>query len=422
MTTTDSFDPTAFDPFDADYLADPYPLMNAAREFAPAFFNERLGHWIVTRHADIKQILRNPARFSATNANSPLREPCPHAAKALVDGGYGAVPTLANVDPPAHTRVRRLAATAFTNRRIASMEPVIRQLVQDFIRDHGPQGRADLVADLAWSLPAQVLFRVLGLGDENLETVKTGSWNRILFVYGLPDDDTQVDAARGLAEFWTFIEALVHERAESPRDDYISALLAAETKDDGRLTEAEVATVSLNLLFAGHETTTGLLGNGLRRLLEHENAWDRLIEDPSRITNAIEEILRFDSSVIAWRRQTTMDTQIGGVAVPKDARLVLMLGAANRDPEVFENPDDFDIDRPNAREHLSFGHGPHLCLGAPLARLQGRIALEELTAALPELSLDQTCHYEFAPNISFRGPLSLPATWPPTTDHERDVG
>lgn len=412
MTFTDSFDPTAFDPLGADYLADPYPHLNAARRFAPAFYSERLDHWIVTRHSDIKLVFRNPAVFSASNANSPLREPCPHASKALVDGGYGAVPTLANVDPPAHSRVRRLAAAAFTNRRVAEMEPVIRQLVQDFIREFSSKGSADLVGDLAWSLPAQVLFRVLGLDDDNLETIKTGSWSRILFVYGYPDDDTQIDAARGLAEFWTFIEALVSERAASPRDDYISALLAAETPDDGRLTQAEVATVSLNLLFAGHETTTGLLGSGLRRLLEHETAWDRLIEDPSRIPNAIEEILRFDSSVIAWRRQTTMDTEIGDVAVPKNARLLLMLGAANRDPAAFENPDAFEIDRSNARDHLSFGHGVHLCLGAPLARLQGRIVLEELTTALPELSLDQTEPYEFAPNISFRGPLSLPAIWP----------
>ena len=415
MTLSDRFDPTAFDPLGADYLADPYPSMNAARRFAPAFHNEQLDHGIVTRHADIKQVFRNPSVFSARNANSPLRQPCPHAAKALVDGGYGAVPTLANVDPPAHSRVRRLAAAAFTNRRVAEMEPVVRQLVHDFVRNFRSKGRADLVGDLAWSLPAQVLFRVLGLDDDNLETIKTGSWNRILFVYGYPDDDTQIEAARGLAEFWRFIEALVSARAASPRNDYISALLAAETAEDGRLTDAEVATVSLNLLFAGHETTTGLLGNGLRRLLEHQTAWHQLIEDPARIPNAIEEILRFDSSVIAWRRQTTVETDIGGVAVPRDARLLLMLGSANRDPEAFDRPDEFDIDRPNARDHLSFGHGVHLCLGAPLARLQVRIVLEELTAALPGLSLDEAEPYEFAPNISFRGPLSLPATWPLTT-------
>lgn len=415
MTSIGAFDATVFDPLSAEYLADPYPYMNAARNFAPAFYSDQLDHWIVTRHADIKVVFRDPSVFSASNANSPLRQPCPHAAKALVDGGYGAVPTLANVDPPAHSRVRRLAAAAFTNRRVAGMEPVIRQLVKDFLRDFSTKGRADLVGDLAWSLPAQVLFRVLGLDDEHLETIKTGSWNRILFVYGYPDDETQIEAARGLAEFWTFIEALVSERAASRRDDYISALLEAETAEDGRLTQAEVATVSLNLLFAGHETTTGMLGSGLRRLLEHETAWSELIEDPARVPNAIEEILRFDSSVIAWRRQTTKDTDIGGVTIPEGARLLLMLGSANRDPDVFDRPDEFDIDRSNARDHLSFGHGVHLCLGAPLARLQGRIVLEELTTALPGLSLDQTEPYEFAPNISFRGPLSLPATWPITT-------
>ncbi len=414
-TPTTAFDVQGFDPLGEAYLADPYPFLNDARRHAPAFFSERLDHWVVTRHADIRYILRTPAVFSATNANSPLQAPCPHAAKALLDGGYRAVPTLANVDPPAHTRVRRLAAAAFTNRRVAAMESVIRDLVRDFVDRHGPAGRADLVGDLAWGLPAMVLFRILGLGDEHLETVKAGSWSRILFVYGIPDEEIQVEAATGLAEFWRFVEALVAERTTSPGDDYISALITARDADGDRLTQAEVATVSLNLLFAGHETTTGLMSNSLRRLLEDGRAWNQLIADPTLIPNAVEEVLRFDSSVIAWRRQTVNDTEIGGVAIPADARLLLSLGAANRDPDMFEDPDVFDVARANAREHLSCGQGPHLCLGAPLARMQGRVMLEELTRSLPDMQLEADHRYEFAPNISFRGPLSLPATWEPRT-------
>lgn len=414
MATLDAgFDVEGFDPLGEEYLADPYPFLNDARRHASAFFSERLDHWVVTRHADIRYILRTPTVFSAANANSPLQAPCPHAAQALIDGGYGAVPTLANVDPPAHTRVRRLAAAAFTNRRVEAMEPVIRDLARDFTDSRGPSGRADLIADLAWSLPALVLFRVLGLGEEHLETVKEGSWSRILFVYGIPDEQTQVEAATGLAEFWRFVEALVAERIADPGDDYISALGTARDSDGDRLTHAEVATVALNLLFAGHETTTGLIGNALRRLLEDGDAWRRLIDDPSLIPNAVEEVLRFDGSVIAWRRQTVTDTEIGGVEIPSGSRLLLSLGAANRDPAMFPEPDVFDITRPNAREHLSFGQGPHLCLGAPLARMQGRVVLEELTRSLPDMNLEGDHRYEFAPNISFRGPLSLPATWEP---------
>lgn len=404
-----------FDPLAEDYLRDPYPHLTEARQHAPAFHSERLDHWAVTRYDDVRHILRTPATFSACNANSPLQAPCPHAAQALQDGGYGAVPTLANVDPPAHDRVRRLAATAFTNRRVAAMEEVVRELVADFVDRNRHRGHADLIDDLCWGLPAQVLFRVLGLDDEHLETVKAGSWARILFVYGRPDEATQVDAAVGLASFWRFVEGLVAERADAPGDDYLSALLTARTEDGDRLTRAEVATVGLNLLFAGHETTTGLLGNAFRRLLTDRSSWERIVDDPSLIPNAVEEVLRFDSSVIAWRRQATTDTEIGGVDIPAGARLLLLLGSANRDPAVFPDPDRFDIERDNARQHLSFGHGPHLCLGAPLARLQGRVVLEEMAARLPELTLEPIDQYQFAPNVSFRGPLHLPVHWPTPT-------
>jgi cytochrome P450 len=402
-----------FDPLAAEYLRDPYPFLAEARAHAPAFHSERIDHWVVTRYDDVRNILKSPPTFSAVNANSPLIPPCPHAARALQEGGYGAVPTLANVDPPAHTRVRRLAAAAFTNRRVAAMEPVVRELVGEFVERHANAGRADLIGDLCWSLPAQVLFRVLGLDDEHLETVKAGSWARILFVYGHPDEDTQVDAAVGLARFWRFVEGLVAERAEAPGDDYLSALLTARLEEGERLTSAEVATVGLNLLFAGHETTTGLMGNAFRRLLTDRASWDRLVADASLIPNAVEEVLRYDSSVIAWRRQTTVDTEVGGVAIPAGARLLLLLGSANRDPDAFPDPDRFDIDRTNAREHLSFGQGPHFCLGAPLARLQVRVVLEEVTQALPDLELEPGHTYEFAPNVSFRGPLHLPVKWGP---------
>ena len=162
---------------------------------------------------------------------------------------------------------------------------------------------------------------------------------------------------------------------------------------------------------AGHETTTGLLGNAFRRLLTDRPAWQAICEDPSLIPNAVEEVLRLDSSVIAWRRRTTQAVVIGGVSVPERADLLLMLGAANRDPTVFHDPDRFDIRRANAHEHLSFGSGPHFCLGAPLARLEARVVLEEVSARVPGLRLVDGVPLQFAPNVSFRGPLSLPVEW-----------
>jgi cytochrome P450 len=400
-----------FDPLSLEYLADPYPLLAAAAAAAPAFYCETIDHWVVTRYHDIRHIFRTPTLFSAANANSPLRPPCPMAAKALEEGGFKSVPTLANVDPPAHTRVRKIANVAFTPKRVAEMEPFVRALTVKFCNERLREGHADIVRDFAWALPALVLFRVLGVPDDELERVKEGSWSRILFTYGLPPESEQVRAAEGLAAFWRIAEDLVRDRMAKPRHDFVGDLVNANDLEGKGLTVEQAATVVLNLLFAGHETTTGLLGNAFRRLLTDRDSWEAICKDPKLIPGAIEEVLRLDSSVIAWRRRTTQEVEIGGVPVPANAKLLLLLGAANRDPSVFPDPDRLDIRRLNAREHLSFGAGPHLCLGAPLARLQGKVVLEEVCARLPDLRLVPGVTLEFAPNVSFRGPLSLPVEW-----------
>jgi cytochrome P450 len=400
-----------FDPLSPEYLADPYPFLAAAAATAPVFYCESIGHWVVTRYHDIRHIFRTPTLFSAANANSPLRSPCPMAAKALEGGGFKSVPTLANVDPPAHTRVRKIANVAFTPKRVAEMEPFVRELTVKFCNERLRDGHADIVRDFAWALPALVLFQILGVSDDEVARVKEGSWSRILFIYGLPSESEQVRAAEGLAAFWRIAENLVRDRMTSPRQDFVSDLVNAKDSEGKGLAIEQAATVVLNLLFAGHETTTGLLGNAFRRLLADRASWEAICNDPKLIPGAIEEVLRLDTSVIAWRRQTTQGVNIGGVAVPAKAKLLLLLGEANRDPSIFPDPDRLDIRRPNAREHLSFGAGPHLCLGAPLARLQGKVVLEEVSARLPDLRLVPGVTLEFAPNVSFRGPLSLPVEW-----------
>jgi cytochrome P450 len=401
-----------FDPFNDDYLADPYPLISEARRAAPVFYSERLDHWVVTRYHLIRQVFLNPKVFSAANANSPVLPPCPRAQHALAAGGFRAVPTLANADPPEHTRVRRIANAAFTPKRLAEMEKFIRDVTHRFFQERFRNGSADMVRDLAWELPVHVLFRMLGIGDDQIQRVKDGSWNRILFSYGKPQTEAdQVRAAEGLAAFWRYAEELVDARAKEPRDDITSTLVWATDDNGQRLAPEQAATVVLNLLFAGHETTTGLLGNTFRRILDDRDAWQAISADLSLIPNAVEEVLRLDSSVIAWRRQTTQATTIADVPVPANSKLLLLLGSGNRDPEVFFDPDRFDIRRSNAKEHLAFGHGAHLCFGRPLARLQAKIVLEEFAAQLPTLRLAPNLKLEFPPNVSFRGPLSLPVIW-----------
>jgi len=400
-----------FDPFHEPYLADPYPFFAEARAATPVFYSPDLEYWVVTRDHDIRQIFHTPTLFSAANTLAPLQPICPAAGHLLAEGGFRPVPTLANSDPPGHTRVRRLANVAFTPRRVTAMEPFVRELTARFLEERLSSGRADLVRDLAWDLPALVIFRVLGIPDEDVARVKAGAGSRLLLMWGRPTADEQMRLAQGMAAFWRYAEALVASRAAQPRDDFTSDLLLARDGDVPALTHQEVTTIVYGLLFAGHETTTGLIGNATRRLLSERHAWEEICGDPSRIPNAIEEVLRFDSSVIAWRRQTTQAVEIGGAPVPAHANLLLLLGSANRDPAVFEDPDHFDIHRTNAKEHLSFGHGAHFCLGAPLARLEARVVLEELSARLPSLRLVPGQTLRFQPNTTFRGPLALLVAW-----------
>ena len=286
-----------FDPFSDEYLADPYPHLAEARDAAPAFYAPALDHWVVTRYDDIRSILVSPARFSATNALSPLVPPCPEAARAL--SGFGAIPTLADADAPGHTRVRRMVNGAFTPRRVAAMEPVVRAVVARFCDERLRLGHADIVRDFAWELPVIVLFSILGAPPEDVAQVKEGTGNRVVVTYGKPTAEEQVQAAEGLMAFWRYAEALVEDRIRNPRDDFTTDLVQARDRQGEGLSVAEATTITLNLLVAGHETTTNLLANAFRRLLEDGGAWAQLCADPSLIPGAVEEVLRLDTSIIA---------------------------------------------------------------------------------------------------------------------------
>lgn len=396
-----------FDPFGGSFLDDPYPEFATHLRDHPVFFDEDLNYWVVSRYDDCKRVLRDYPVFSASNSLAPVSAPCPHAAEALAKGGFRSIPTITNVDPPAHTRTRRIAHAAFTPRRVSEMEDVVRDLVATYLNEHLRDGRSDIVADLTWELPALVLFHILGVPASDMSLVKEGGKTRLRFLFGRADEDEQVATATGMAKFWQYCEMLATERRANPVDDFTSDLVHTPDKSGEPLSQQEVATILFGLLLAGHETTTNMLGNGLRRLLEQRDRWDAICGDPSLIPNTVEEVLRYDSSVIHWRRKTTQEVELSGVTLPADANVLVAIGAANRDPSVFENPDHFDIGRANARDHLSFGFGPHICLGASLARLEGRVVLEELTKRQPSLRIvpDQT--FEFMPIIGFRGPSEL---------------
>lgn len=224
-----------FDPFHDPYLADPYPFFAQAREATPVFYSPDLQYWVVTRYEDIRFIFQTPKLFSAANALDPIQPICPATARVLTEGNFRPVPTLTNTDPPAHTRARRLANVAFTPRRVAAMESFVRELTVRFIDERLFSGRADLVRDFAWELPALVIFRVLGVPNEDVARVKAGSESRLLFMFGRPTEEEQTQLAQGLATFWRYAEELVALRAQEPRDDFTSDLILARDGDGSAL-------------------------------------------------------------------------------------------------------------------------------------------------------------------------------------------
>jgi cytochrome P450 len=396
-----------FDPFDPAFLADPYPWFTRYRERHPVFYSLALDYWVLSRYQDVKTALRDTTTYSAANALAPIQPPCPHAQAALQQGGFRSVPTLTNADPPQHTRARRIANAAFTLGRVAQMEELIRAMTERFIDERLQSGPADIVRALTWELPMLVIFKILGVPDEDVPQVKSWGGDRLRFMFGRLGQAEQARVAEGMATFWRYTEALAVDRRERPRDDFTSELVWATDSTGQPLTHVEVCTILFGLLLAGHETTTNLLTNGVRRFLGQRWIWEELCADPGLIPNAIEELLRFDSSVVMWRRRTKVPTRVHDVDLPADANLLLLIGAANRDPEVFENPDRFDLRRGNARDHLSFGKGNHQCLGAPLARLEARVVFEELTRRLPGLRLAPDQDLTFPDYLAFRGPVRL---------------
>jgi len=393
-----------FDPFAPAYLSDPYPQFPVLRDRVP-FYAPSIDMWVVARFADVDAVFRDPARFSAAIAQDPLVPLSPEARAILADG-FRPPKVMSNLDPPEHARIRAHTTRAFSARRVAGLEPTIRARAGALIDGFAGRDEVEIVGALTFPLPAITIFTMIGFPDEDLEQLKAWCGERLVMTWGKPTAGDQVRVARQMVAYWTYCKAFVDRRDRERADDFTSDLLRT-ADEDGSLSREEIASIIYGLSFAGHETTTNLLANTLRRVLETPGTWAALRRDRTAIANVVEEGLRHDTSVIAWRRAARDATTIGGTEVPAGAKLLLLLASANHDPARFPDPERFDPQRTNARGHIAFGMGIHYCLGAALARLQVAVVLELLSQRFPQLALAPDQPYVFSPNIAFRGPHEL---------------
>jgi len=396
-----------FNPLSPDFIADPYPFYHRLRAIDPMHLSPR-GFHVASRHADITSILRDK-RFGKDFVGRMTRR---YGPQILEEPVYRSMSRwMLQQDPSDHGRLRGLVVRAFTAQRVEDMRPRIQQIVDEIIDRVEPRGHMDLIADFAFRLPVTVICEMLGIPDEHLEPFLTSSRGsgRLLDPAPLTKDEINQHNAFNLASA-EYFRSLFELRRRQPGSDLTTQLVQAE--EDGSKLSNEELTANIMLLFgAGHETTVNLIGNGLLALHRHPDQLRLLTSDPWRAANAVDELLRYDSSVQVTSRTTLEDVDdIGGIPLAKGQSVLCLLGAANRDPATYPNPDRLDITRTNIRP-LSFGGGIHYCLGAQLARIECEIAIGTLLRRLPNLRLDDTDHPDWRQTFVLRGLNKLPASW-----------
>jgi len=366
-----------FDPFDYEFHENPYPVYRALREEAPIYWNEEIGFWAFSRHADVLTGFKDWEHFSNTGGIS--------LEIGQLNEDTTAVLSILGMDPPRHDRIRALVSKGFTPRRVADLEPSIRALAVRYLERVREAGRMDFLADFAGRIPMDVVSEMLGVPESDRDELR--GWSDTILhrdegVRGVPPEG--IAASGRLLRY--FVDVIAARR-KRPGDDLASALCAAEI-DGERLSDKDIVGFLYLLIIAGNETTTKLLANAVYWLAKHRGARKEVREGPALIPAWVEETLRFDNSTQLMARTVTDDFDYQGFALRRGQKVLLLIGSANRDERVFPNPDVFDFHR-DTSQHLSFGRGTHFCLGAALARLEARVALEEVQRRIPDYEIDE---------------------------------
>ncbi|MFM2076779.1 MAG: hypothetical protein RJA49_669, partial [Actinomycetota bacterium] len=406
----------SFNPFDPAFRADPYPTYHALRTHDPVH-RSPFGFTVLTRYEDVARTLRGAEFARDIEANitptpdDPRNSRRERIRQRVEDGT--AAKSILNLDPPDHTRLRRLVSQAFTPSAIERLRPRVQQLVDDVLDVAQERGSMELVSELAFPVPFQVISDLLEIPTDRSDDVREWSQTLTASLEPTADEATHDAAEAAGAQMGGYLAEIIEHRRRHLGDDLLSALILAEEEGD-RLSPVELRTFVTLLYVAGHETTVNLIGNGMLALLRHPEQLRRWAADPSLDATAVDELLRFDGPVQQTVRVPTVDTTYtgadgGGVVVPKGTLVMTVLGAASHDPAVFERPDELWLDRPNANRHLGFAAGVHYCLGASLAKLETTVAITSLIRRFPDAALAGEPRWR--DRLTIRGVDHLPLQW-----------
>ena len=398
-------------PLVSPMLDDPRPFYARARGEEPVFWSESLGLWVVTRYDDVCAVARDVGRFSSLGSITPSVAPPPAELLVELVKGFPLLPSLVDSDPPVHTRGRALVTKALSLRRLAAFEPILRRIAEGLVDGFAADGRVELVEAFAIALPGNFIVDLLGLPAADLAQVNRWTTDSADVFAGQKPLAELVERTRGFVAYQHYLAAAIEDRRASPRDDAMSDIVTGAAALDPPFGTAELVNILLQIIFAGYETTAGLIAACALELARDPGLFASARKDPSIIPAIVEEVLRVASPIHAMYRTANEDVELGGAQIRKGDRLQIAYISANHDERRFEEPLRFDIQR--TTPHLAFGHGLHFCIGAPLARLEGRIALEVLTQRLPGLRLVPDQKLSYFPSATARRLESLELTWEP---------
>jgi len=402
-----------FDPADAAAQQDPFPHYRALRRDAPVYRHPKTGVYFVSRYASVRQVLAEPETYSSKFSNAATMPDNPELLVQLGQIASKAAdwlpprPTMVTADPPVHTRYRKAVAPLIGPRRIRAMEERIRGIARHLIADWPDSGRVDFKRDFAEKLPVRMIAGLLGVADARVPEIDQWSDDCVAAIGADIDDQARLDAMQGMVDMMHFWAGEIEARRATPGDDLISELVHVELTLPGeaprKLDVAELISIIAQLQVAGKEASTKGMNEVLKMVAERPDVWKRMRDEPDWIGNVVEEGMRMATPNQGLYRTATADSVIDGVEIPDGSTLWVMFGSANRDEAQFPDPDRFDADRPNLREHLAFGIGAHFCIGAPLARAELRISLEELTKRFETVRLADDLELVYEPSFILRG-------------------